>query len=131
MSHSHLPAATTHTVELRQIREINVRLEQADRDGVTAEHLGVAGQQASLPQPRHFDFFGAEPPAAPILRPASVLHHISAEGCVGFPYLRGHFADDRSPRQPDLVVELHTEALRRLSRLLALQHRWGISSATS
>ena len=134
MPYSHLLAETTRTVELQQIHEISRRLADLDRPDITAEMLGLAGKQTPpRSRPYLFGLFETAPLAPQKLRATAVLDHVSAEGCPAFPYVKGHFpsqfsSEARSTRGPDLTVDLHTEALRRLSEFLGLRHRWGVTS---
>jgi hypothetical protein len=125
MSPYHLSGVATHTVELDQLHDISACLAEGGRASVTAEMLGIAGRQAVSLRPRQVDLFGTASPTGRILRPAATLDHVYAEGCVQFPYIQGSFVDDWSGGRSQLVVDLHTEALRRLSRLLGLRHAWG------
>jgi hypothetical protein len=54
----------------------------------------------------------------------AALVRISYDGPPEFPYLHAHFRTDRGD-QDSLTVDLHTDALRKLSQLLRLQHLWG------
>ena len=128
MPHRHQPAATTHTVELRQVEEINRRLADPAHADVTADSIGVAGRSTAPSAPFHIDLFGAGLPTTPALRSTAVLRSVSAEGSPQFPHVLGHFsgtvgthrADDAGP-----VIELHPDALHRLSSRLGLRHCWG------
>ena len=114
----HDVAAGTHTPEMRQLEELNARL-AAPGQNVTAARLGVAG--ANLDQQR----FGDTGPDV-VLPGAAVLVRVAPEGPPDFPYIHGQFAI--APGQVDDLpsVLLHTEALRELSRIFGLHHRWGI-----
>lgn len=135
MPHRHQPAATTRTIELRQLQEINQRLAERGRADATAEFLEVAGKPISSSSSPllHVDLFGIDPPTVPVLRPTCVLHHLSAVGSPNFPYILGHFLPAQfGPRPTDgpvLVVDLDSDVLRRLSTHLGLRHSWGTDAA--
>jgi len=129
MPHGHLVAATTQTVELHQIHEISSRLAELHPARVTAGMLGVDGKQTASSHWHLFDLFDAISSSHQNLRPTAILDHVSADGCPEFPYIHGHFLPEAAANRDNLVVELHTEALRRLSHALGLQHRWGNTSA--
>jgi hypothetical protein len=118
MAHHDL-SRSTHTPELRQVRELNERLAAASRAGapVTAEALGLTGQpveggQSSAPQ---------EVPAS------ALLDHLSAEGPPDFPYIAARFRTAGAPGAPSplLEVAIHTATLHRLSQTFGLHHVWG------
>ncbi len=94
--HRYLPAST-HTLELRQVAEIN--------------GLVVVGLARLTPADLGVDH-------APDDLLATPLRRLVMEGSPSFPYLFGVFGGT------DLV--LHTEHLRRLSRALGLHHHWGL-----
>lgn len=98
--HHHL-ALTTHTVELRQIHEINAAL--------AAGHLVTAGS-AGVPEP---------------VPEHAVLRYLEPTGPPSYPYIYGHFSD---PGTDDTIrVELHTAHVRAISDQLALHsHIWGV-----
>ena len=126
MYRHHHPAPTTRTVELQQVQEINRRLASPGHPDVTAAALGVAGA-VTTGSPFPDDPFGPDHPSAPALRPTAHLRYLTAEGSPEFPYVLGHFSTtpvvgrDRA----DLVVELHSAGLRRLSARLGLRQCWG------
>jgi hypothetical protein len=133
----HTLAATTFTVEMLQVIEINDRLARLDTDagsgvgGVrpTAGDLGLAGAQvhprvvdsaaaALLRQERQNETL-ALPGAAP-------LRSILAAGDPSFPYLYGIFGELNGGRRR-LPVLVHTEQLQLISTTLQLRrHRWGV-----
>jgi hypothetical protein len=98
----HPLSPTTHTVEMDQLHEINERL-AAPRNApvITAQHLG-------LPLPA-----------------SAVLVRLDWDGPPEYPYIHGHFAASGG-QSASLVAELHTSALHQLSRLIGVQHRWGV-----
>jgi hypothetical protein len=132
MSHSHPLAATTHTVELHQVDEINRRLADPDRVPVTAEMLGLAGEPIPGPPFPGFELFTIGPSAVRTLSGFAVLDHVSAQGAPEFPYLRAHFrVVPAATGKAAPIVTLHTEALARLSRRLRLRHCWGGTAAVT
>jgi hypothetical protein len=106
----HRPAATTHTVMLTQLSEINARLADRPRSSpVTPDDLGVL--VTAVP--------GARPPAV------AVLDHLSCSGDPEWPLIEAHF-DRGWPGGGSVAVRMHTPSLRRLSKLLGLRQVWGI-----
>jgi hypothetical protein len=94
----HPLSPTTRTVELAQLEQLNEALAAPGAPRVTAADLGLA-----------------EGPAG--VAPGAVLVGVSFEGPPEYPYIRGSFDGRR--------VDLHTPALRELSRRLHLHHTWG------
>jgi hypothetical protein len=129
MSHHHQLAATTRTLELRQVEEINQRLGEPGQTEVTASMLGLDGAQLPASSFPKFELFLIDSSGPQTLPPLAVLDHVWAEGTPGFPYLMGYFrtqpAELDVPWKRGLVVSLHTDALGRLSRQLRLRHCWG------
>lgn len=127
MSHRHHCAATTHTVELQQVQEINRRLAETGRADVSAGSMGCADRSTTVPVAFPFDVFGTGAPAPQVLRPTATLRYLSTEGSPQFPYLLGHFsaasAGAHWPEEPGLVIELHSDVLQRLSVRRGLRRR--------
>lgn len=99
--HEHALAPTTHTVELRQVKELNAAL-ATGRRRVTAGSVGVHAQ----------------------IEAGSPLRHLESEGPPSYPYIYGVF-DSTDPRGVTRV-ELHTANLRAISQQLSLRsHIWG------
>jgi hypothetical protein len=94
----HLLSPTTRTVELAQLEQLNEALAAPGAPRVTSADLGLA-----------------QNPAGPA--PGLVLVGVSYEGPPDYPYIHGDFDGRR--------VDLHTPALRELSRRLHLHHTWG------
>ena len=108
----HQLASTTHAVELDQLAELNELLpDPGGRLLVPAADLGLTGA-AELNRP-----------AGSALPPAAMLRRLSCEGPPEYPYIYGWFSI--SSPQDQVKVEVHTEALRRLSRRADRRHRWG------
>lgn len=106
-------SATTHTVDMAQIAELNARL--AVRTRLNAAQLGLGRTRVRSG--------GADE-----LPPTAVLRELVWDGEPGFPYVHAVFAP--SPESPArLMVDLHTPALRALCRLLSLHQIWGVGSA--
>jgi hypothetical protein len=107
--------ATTHTVELEQLKALNEILAKGN-SVVTAERLGLGGVAVS-------DRSDVTLPGA------AVLVHLGSEGPPEFPYIQGYFDASVSTgtrgRPATFAVNLHTQALRELSRHLGLRQRWG------
>lgn len=110
--HQHPAAATTRTVEMLQVADLNARLAQRPR--LTAADLGLAGV------PVRAD--GSDLPAT------AVLGRLAWDGVPEFPDIHAVFAPTPSS-EARLVVDLHTAALRELSRRLGLRQIWGVGSA--
>jgi hypothetical protein len=126
---NHLPVPeTTHTVELEQLKALNQALASSG-PLITADTLGLA--DVAVP-----GRFGVTLPGS------AVLVHLGCEGPPEFPYIRGYFRRSDSqagpraqagPRTQDaptsaaatFAVDLHTQALKKLSRCLGLRQSWG------
>ena len=102
--------ATTHTVEMRQVADLNERL-RTDT-AVTACRLGLrqvncrSGGQLSR------------------LHETAELIRVAWAGPPDFPNLYGHFSIASRPGH--VIVDLHTPALRQLCRVLRIHQVWGI-----
>lgn len=103
--------ATTHTVEMAQIADLNSRLTNSRSAVITAGEIGMTG----------VDVVGFGPTA---LDPSAVLLTVSWEGSPEFPTVHGHFRNPGSDRPRS--ADLHTPALKEISRRLHLHHRWGV-----
>jgi hypothetical protein len=115
MSEHHL-APTTRTLELAQIDELNEHLSVLrGTSSFTAGELGLGGAPLVSAS-------GAQVSSG--LPATAVLIRLSAEGPPEYPYVHGHFGTAGSA-QAELVAELHTASLRRLSQLAGLHQRWG------
>jgi hypothetical protein len=96
-----------------QIAEINDGLREREQP-IPASLLGMQGMQPSSGSDS--DDNGL-PGDAPLIK-------LTFDGPPDYPYIHGHFGTD--PSGPgSSTVELHTDALRKLSRTLRLQHVWG------
>ena len=119
MQHKHAVSRTTHTVEMTQIAELNDCLGTRDpADTISADDLGLAGVAVlSGGDVEHNGLPGR-----------AVLERVSCDGPPEFPYIHAQFR--RGPSEPgSLTIDLHTHALRELSRLLHLHEVWGVGSA--
>jgi len=103
--------ATTHTVEMTQIADLNRRLENSRSAVITAAEIGMTG----------VDVVGFGPTT---LDGSAVLVKVSWEGSPEFPTVHGHFRNPGSDRPRS--ADLHTHALKEISRRLHLQQRWGV-----
>lgn len=99
--HEHELAPTTHTVELRQVAEINAGL-ASGRRRLTAGSIGVRAGVAA----------------------EAVLKSLETEGSPSYPYIYAHFEDPDS--SDPIRLELHTAHLVAISHQLGLRfHIWG------
>jgi hypothetical protein len=115
MPHRHQISSTTHTVEMAQIAAINDRLrERESAHAIHASQLGMQGVKLSSGSGDDDNVLPGE----------AAITGLSFDGPPEFPYVHAHFIDDLSG-DGSLRVDLHTDALRRLSHLLGLQHVWG------
>jgi hypothetical protein len=101
---------TTHTVEMSQIAELNLRLKAPQARKVSAAELGLIGGGAG---------------SANGLSGADVVLRVSWDGSPAFPDIYAHFATAGGDAR-GTPVRLHTEQLRELSRRFGLHHRWGV-----
>ncbi len=101
----HAMPQTTHTTEMRQVREMNAAL--ARRGGPSAGSIGVRAGVA----------------------PDAVLHRLRIAGPPSYPYVYGIFirGAETSNDARRAIVELHTAQLRAISDQLGLRgHTWGV-----
>lgn len=101
----HGMALTTHTTELRQIREMNAVLAKGAR--LTGASLGL---RAGVPED-------------------ALLRRLRPAGPPSYPYVYGVFTREpqRGPDARPTLVELHTAQLRAISDRLGLRHHiWGV-----
>jgi hypothetical protein len=116
MQHHHQLSGTTHTVELEQLAELSDGLAGRDPgEAISASMLGLQGAELTSE--------GADGG----LPAEAILARLSFEGPPEYPYVHGYFGS-RPGDDGSLRVDLHTDALRRLSHLLHLQHTWGAGS---
>ena len=106
----HPMSVTTHTLEMQQVAELNNRLQRDS--AITAGRLGLSqvdcrsgGQLSRLPD-------------------AAELIEVAWAGSPDFPDVYGHFYIAGRPGH--VVVDLHTPALRQLSRMLGVGQAWGV-----
>jgi hypothetical protein len=104
----HPLAHSTHTVEMVQLTELHNALTAPDVPQFTAGELGMAGES-----------MGSSPP----LPPSAVLTELAWDGPPGYPYIYGRFSLKGAEGE---WVDMHTQALRRLSQALNLRHNWGV-----
>jgi len=98
-----------------QIDALNAKLSERPRPVITADELELAG--ARTLSRGHRDGLPA----------TAVLVRLCWTGPPECPYIHGHFAAEQSGAD-SLVVDLHTNALRTLSRELHLRQDWGLGS---
>jgi hypothetical protein len=110
------PARTTHTLEMRQIEDVNDAL---PKRSVTASEIGL--EHATL-------LTGLHPGGT--LPPSAVLQRLDADGDPEFPYLHADFGHSPSDGTR-WRVDVHTAALHRLAHLLNLHQVWGIGSPST
>jgi len=112
--HPHQVPSTTHTVEMEQMAELSSGLRERDpSQPISASALGLQGVEL---------ISGSDDDSG--LPGDAILERVSFDGPPEFPYVHAHFRG-ASADQDSLKVDLHTDALRELSRLLHLQHTWG------
>jgi hypothetical protein len=109
LHHPHELAPTTHVLELEQLDELNARL--PERNGSLTVTAGDLAMDA------------AQHPGSP-LQPENALVGLDWDGPPQFPYIHGLFTVP-GHAEP-VMVELHTAALRELSRRAGLRHTWGV-----
>ena len=115
MPHRHQISSTTHTVEMAQIAAINNRLHEWEGGhAINASLLGMQGVKRVSGSVDDDDVLSGE----------AVITGLSFDGPPEFPYVHGHFTTVPSGHG-SLTVDLHTDALRKLSHLLGFQHLWG------
>lgn len=90
---------TTHTLELAQLNELNAGLRE-HTPAITVADLGLEGVLGS-----------------------AVLERLCWDGPPEYPYVHAHVTGSE-PGAPS-IVDLHTVALRELSRRLGLRQQWG------
>lgn len=119
MPRNHAVPRTTHTVEMTQIAELNAHLTSRDPTApITAADLGLTGAV----------MLSGDDAAHNGLPAQAVLERLSFDGPPQFPFIHAVFR--RDPGQHGVVtVDLHTRALRELSRRLHLREVWGVGSA--
>jgi hypothetical protein len=100
---------------MAQIAAINDRLRE--REGAHAINASLLGMQGVRLSSDSADDNNALPGEA-------VITGLSFDGPPEFPYVHAHFVTDLTGHG-SLTVDLHTDALRKLSHLLGFQHLWG------
>ena len=102
--------ATTHTIEMAQINEINAKLRPAFGVVITASELPLEIQPGDRRVP---------------VEPSALLTSLAWVGSPSFPDIYAHFSAPGT-EQPRRRVRLHTAALKEISHQLHLQHVWGV-----
>jgi hypothetical protein len=103
----HAMAPTTHTTEMRQVREMNAVLARLVSGRPTAGSVGV---HLGVPE-------------------GAVLQRLRPAGPPSYPYVYGVFTREEDPtgKVRPALVELHTAQLRAISDQLHLRgHIWGV-----
>ena len=105
--------ATTHTIEMAQIKEINAELRPPSGVVITASELPLEIQPGNRRLP---------------VKPSALLTSVSWAGSPSFPDILAYFSAPGS-EESLLCVRLHTAALREISHRLNFHHAWGIEPA--
>ena len=105
--------ATTHTIEMAQIKEINAELRPPSGVVITASELPLEIQPGDRRVP---------------VMPSALLTSVSWTGSPSFPDIFAYFSAPGS-EESLLCVRLHTTALREISHRLNFHHAWGIEPA--
>jgi len=104
-----------------QIAELNKRLSVLPTGSqISASDLGLEGAHLTRSRNVTRSSHGT-------LAGSAVLVRLSWDGAPEFPYIHGHFSDSAAT-DGVLKVDLHTLALRNLSKRLHAQHTWGQGS---
>ncbi len=101
-----------------QIDAINDKLSSRPRPVITADELELTGAELVT---------GGAHTGLPA---TAVLVRLCWDGPPECPYIHGHFALEHSD-DDSLLVDLHTNALKVLSRRLNLRQDWGLGSISS
>jgi hypothetical protein len=104
------PPASTHTIEMAQVKEINAKLKRRSGVVITASELPLEAQPGDRNRP---------------VDPSAQLTKLSVTGSPSFPDIFAHFAVPGS-KESRRGVLLHTAALKEISRRLKLHHAWGV-----
>ena len=102
--------ATTHTIEMAQIKEINAKLRPPSGVVITASELSLEIQPGDRRVP---------------VNPSALLTSLSWTGSPSFPDIFANFSASDS-EESRLCVSVHTAALKEISRRLNLHHAWGV-----
>jgi hypothetical protein len=102
-------APTTHTLAMTQLADLNRAITTSSHPP-TANDLGLSA--ASV----------VSDSAIATLPAAAVLTRLCGEGPPIWPYVHGHF----QVATDEMIVELHTDALRELGHRLGLRQSWGM-----
>jgi hypothetical protein len=102
--------ATTHTIEMAQIKEINAKLKPPSGVVITAGELSLETQAGDRRVP---------------VNPSALLTSLSWTGSPSFPDIFAYFSASGSEESRP-CVRLHTAALKEISHRLNLKHAWGV-----
>lgn len=105
--------ATTHTIEMAQIEEINAKLRPPCGVVITASELPLEIQPGDRRVP---------------VMPSALLTSVSWSGSPSFPDIFAYFSAPGS-EESLRCVRLHTAALREISHRLNFHHAWGVEPA--
>jgi len=106
--------ATTHTIEMAQINEINAKLRPPSGVVITSSELPLEIQPGDRRVP---------------VEPSALLTSLAWVGSPSFPDIYAYFS---APGSDDSMrcVRLHTAALKEISHRLNCRHAWGVEPAT-
>ncbi|HEX5383989.1 MAG TPA: hypothetical protein VFW54_05070 [Propionibacteriaceae bacterium] len=102
--------ATTHTIEMAQITEINAKLGPPSGVVITASELPLEIQPGDRRVP---------------VNPSALLTSLSWTGSPSFPDIFAYFRASGS-EESRRCLRLHTAALKEISHRLNLHHAWGV-----
>jgi hypothetical protein len=102
--------ATTHTIEMAQITEINAKLGPPSGVVITASELPLEIQPGDRQVP---------------VNPSALLTSLSWTGSPSFPDIFAYFSASGS-EESRRCLRLHTAALKEISHRLNLHHAWGV-----
>ncbi|HEX2806581.1 MAG TPA: hypothetical protein VHN80_10475 [Kineosporiaceae bacterium] len=131
---AHTLSASTHTLEMLQVIELNERIQAIDPTSgecvlITAEFLGLGDVPVQLHLLDRAATTSYTPRrGAPVdtMPGAAQLRAVVAAGAPSFPYLYGVFGETNGGRRR-LPAALHTHHLQAISGALTLRHhQWGL-----
>jgi hypothetical protein len=130
--YGHTLSASTHTVEMLQVTELNDRIRSIEATAGAGELISAACLDlANVAVAPHLLDRAATSVIPRQVQPdrempgTALLRLVVAAGAPSFPYLYGLFAETNSP-DGQLPAALHTCHLRAISDALGLhRHQWG------
>ena len=132
--YAHTLSASTHTLEMLQVTELNERIQSIDPVSdecvlITAEFLGLGDapvQLHLLDRAATTSLTQRRDAAVDTMPGAAQLRAVIAAGAPTFPYLYGVFGEINSERRR-LPAALRTHHLQAISGALKLpHHQWGL-----